>query len=122
MEFDDEIVPGPIEEEDILEALADASSRRILSVCAEEARSVKDISEETGIPLASTYRHVRSLVEGGLLVRSRSAISEDGKRYDLFRSRVHDARMELTPEGIDVHWQLNQDVEERIERLWKEKY
>lgn len=121
MEFDETEVPGPLDEEAVIEALSDASARLVLAACADEARSVKDISEASGIPLASAYRHVRGLVESGLLVRARSAISPDGKRYDMYRSRIREAALHLTREGVAVDWEVNPEVEARIERLWKEK-
>lgn len=120
MDAERDEVPGPLTEPVVLEALSDDSARQVIAACATDARSVKEISEVADIPLASTYRHVRSLVDSGILVRARSAISEDGKRFDLFRSRIHDASLSLTPDGIEVRWGVNDDVEERIERLRKD--
>lgn len=104
----------------MLQAFSDPTSRRILAACVARARSVKEISEETDIPLASAYRHVNDLVAQGILFRSRSAISDEGRRYDLYRSRIRRATLEMTPEGVAVNWEVNEEVEERLERLWKE--
>lgn len=120
MASDETEVPGPLQEEAVAEALSDPSARLVLAACVTEPRSVKDISEASGIPLASAYRHVRGLVEGGLLVRARSAISPDGKRYDLYRSRLRSGTLTVTDEGVDVDWAVNGEVEERLERLRKD--
>lgn len=102
----------------VSEALADAYSRRVLAACVRKARAVKEISQETGLPLPTTYRHVNRLVEAGLLVVERSALTEDGKRYDLYRSRIRAARIELDSGGERVMWELNEPVEARLMGLW----
>lgn len=111
--------PGPLREGDVAEAIAEPYARRILAVCVRQAKAVKDISHETDLPLPTTYRHVHSLVEKGLLVIERSAMTPDGKKYDLYRSRVRSARIEVDDTGERVAWELNEAVEERLASLWE---
>lgn len=99
--------------------MADAYARRILAVCVKKAKSVKDISQETGLPLPTTYRHVNRLHDGGLLVVERSALTHDGKRYDLYRSRLRSARIEMDAGGERVSWEPNEAVEERLSSIWE---
>lgn len=113
-------LPGPLDEETILSAFSDPTARKILTTCVREPLSVKEISGATGIPLGSAYRHVNSLVESGLLLRARSAISEEGKRYELYRSRIRQVTVQVTEDGVEVSWEVDEEVEERIERMWKE--
>lgn len=118
--IEDEGPPAPLDDAVVIEALSDESLREVVVSCTETERSVKEISEVTDIPLASAYRYVRNLVDDGILVRSRSAISPDGKRYDLYRSRVRRAVLEVSPDGVNVAWYANEEVEERLARLWDE--
>jgi predicted transcriptional regulator len=110
--------PGPLHEADIAEALADANARRVLAACVRKARAVKDITQETGVPIATVYRVVHRLVEQGLLVVERSALTEDGKRYELYRSRIRSSRIEFDAAGERVTWEANEPVEERLTSMW----
>lgn len=93
-------------------------ARRIIIVCISQARSAREIEQETQLPAATVYRHVRQLVEKSLLVVDRSAITQDGKRYDLFRSRLRSARMDLDAAGVRVTWEPVEGMEERLARVW----
>jgi len=110
--------PGPLREETVSAALADPQDRRILSACVRKPKAVKDISQETSLPLPSAYRHVNRLVEVGLLVVERSALTEDGKRYELYRSRIRSAVIAMDANGEKVTWEPNEPVEERLMSLW----
>lgn len=109
---------GGLRPEAVAEALADAYARRIMAACVRQARAVKDLSQDTGLPLPTTYRHVHRLMEQGILVVERSAMTPDGKKYDLFRSRVRRARIEMDEAGERVAWEPNEAVEERLGSLW----
>lgn len=110
--------PGPLTPETVAESIADAYARRVLAVCVRQARAVKDIAHETGLPLPTAYRHVNKLVEVGLLLVERSAMTPDGKKYDLYRSRVKAARIELDAAGERVTWEPNEATEERLANMW----
>lgn len=99
-------------------ALSEDYSRRILSVCIRKPRSAKEVEQETGLPQATVYRYVHQLVEAKLLVIERSAMTPDGKRYDLFRSRLRSARLELDATGVRVIWEPTEGMEERLARVW----
>jgi hypothetical protein len=100
------------------DAIADAYARRVLAVCVKKAKAVKDISHETGLPLPTAYRQVNHLAEVGLLVVERSAMTPDGKKYDLYRSRVKSARIEVDGSGERVTWEPNEATEERLSSMW----
>lgn len=59
-----------------------------------------------------------SLVDDGLLFIERSALTSDGKRYDLYRSRVQKARIELDDNGVKIYWEPLEGVHERLARAW----
>lgn len=100
-------------------ALSDEYARRVLSVCVKKAISVKEIEAGTGLPQATVYRHVTRLLEDGLLVLDRSAMTTDGKRYELYRSRVHHARIEMDGSGVRIVWEPVEEMQERLARAWQ---
>ncbi|MDE1863427.1 MAG: helix-turn-helix transcriptional regulator [Thaumarchaeota archaeon] len=81
----------PVQEETtkdaLLEVLADKYSRAILESTLEMPKSTIDLSNECGIPISTTYRRVQLLHRHKLLAISGS-ISQDGKRYFLYKSKV----------------------------------
>ena len=101
-------------------AVSDPALREVLAMTISSAKSVKEISDGTGIPLSSTYRHVESLQRAGLLIVDRSAISPEGKRYDLFRSRLRRAMIEVSRAGVQVTWDIDETVEDRLARMWRQ--
>lgn len=109
---------GPLRPDVVAGVLSDAYERRILAVCIRAAKAVKDISQETGLPLATVYRHINRLTESGVLVIERSAMTPDGKKYDLYRSRVRAARIEMDVAGERVTWEPNEAVEDRLVNMW----
>lgn len=110
--------PSVLRPEAVEEALANSAHRRILVACIRRPLPVRELSAACGLPLASAYRQVHALVEGGVLVVERSAMTPDGKPYDLYRSRVRIARLELGPDGTHVTWEPNMPVEDRVHALW----
>lgn len=92
--------------------------RRILAVCITQARPVRDIEQETALSQATVYRNVRQLVDDNMLIVERSAITPDGKRYDLFRSRIRSARIEVDAAGVRIMWEPVEAIEERLARVW----
>lgn len=114
----DSAKPASLTPEKVAESLADPYARRVLAVCVSQARAVKDIAHETGLALPTTYRHVNRLEEAGLLVVERSAMTPDGKKYDLYRSRVRSARIEMDAAGERVTWEPNEATEERLANMW----
>lgn len=109
----------PLDQARIATALSDEYARRILSVCIKKAKAVREVEAETQLAPATVYRHVNHLVETGLLVVERSAMTPDGKRYELYRSRVRNARIELDAEGVRIIWEPVEAVEERLARVWQ---
>lgn len=108
----------PLSDDAVERSLSADASRRIIATCIRKAASAKAISEDTGLPLASTYRQVKRLVADGLLVVERSAMTADGKPYDLYRSRIRLGRIEVDPRGVHVSWEANAAVEDRLATLW----
>ena len=86
------LVSGRKVEEDakkdaILEVMSDKYCRAILENTMEKPKSAMEISAETKIPISTVYRRLQTLHDNKLLGISGS-ISDDGKKYFLYKSRV----------------------------------
>lgn len=86
------IVQGRKIEEDakkdaILEIISDKYCRAILDTTMDTPKSAMEISAESKIPISTVYRRLQTLHDNKLLGISGS-ISDDGKKYFLYRSKV----------------------------------
>ena len=80
--------------------------------------AVKGICHVTGLPLATAYRQVHRLMDLGVLIVERSAMTPEGKKYDLFRSRIAEAHLNLTHVGEEIRWIENGATEGRLSGMW----
>ena len=71
----------------ILEIISDKYCRAILDTTMDTPKSAMEISAESKIPISTVYRRLQTLHDNKLLGISGS-ISDDGKKYFLYRSKV----------------------------------
>ncbi len=71
----------------ILEIISDKYCRAILDTTMDKPKSAMEISAESKIPISTVYRRLQTLHDNKLLGISGS-ISDDGKKYFLYRSKV----------------------------------
>ena len=102
----------------VLKALADEYSRKMLNASIQHARSVVELSREQNIPMSSAYRRVHEMIEAGLITVERSVVTDDGKRYDLYRSTVKDVSIRFGPGRVEIELTPNEDVISKFMRMW----
>ncbi len=106
-----------IEEDDkkqvILEIISDKYCRGILTATMEKPKSATEITSDTGIPISTVYRRLQTLHDNKL-VRISGSISEDGKKYFLYKSKVKAIltnfngdfiEIEIVPNKSDQSWE-----------------
>ena len=71
----------------ILEVLADPYCKQILQIIMDKPKSVMDITAETRIPVSTVYRRIQ-LLHDNKIVSISGTISDDGKKYFLYRSKI----------------------------------
>jgi len=71
----------------ILEMLADQYCKEILQTIMDKPKSVMDITAETKIPVSTVYRRIQ-LLHDNKIVSISGTISDDGKKYFLYRSKI----------------------------------
>ena len=110
--MEDEIITLPNDSplrEFILDALADEYSRKILNFTIEQSRSVIDIIKALDIPMTTAYRRIKGLTEQKLLRTTGSIITDDGKRYFLYQSRLKAVYIIFGLESLNIQIIENKD-------------
>ena len=85
----------------ILEVISDKYCRSILENTMEKPKSAMEISGETKIPISTVYRRLQTLHDNKLLGISGS-ISDDGKKYFLYKSRIKAIATSFSGNNIEV--------------------
>ena len=79
----------------ILEALADLQSRSILFSIIKEGKTALELSERYRIPLSSVYKKISDLEELALVKVDRWVLSENGKKFKVYKSRISRAEISI---------------------------
>lgn len=75
----------------VMESLADAESRAILFSMVKSGKTAADLSYELKIPLSSVYKKLTDLEELALIEVEKITLSDKGRRFKLYRSRISKA-------------------------------
>ncbi len=84
----------------IAKSLADDFSRRILASATGEAKTIHEISREQGIPLSTSYRRIKQLVNRGVVLVDHIVVTGKGKKYTTYRSAFKSLTIQLDESGI----------------------
>ena len=71
----------------LLEILSDKYSRTILDGTLHKPKSAMDIAADANIPISTVYRRLQTLHDNKLMAIS-GMISDDGKKFFLYKSKV----------------------------------
>ena len=77
----------------IITALADSESRSILFSIIRKGKTATDLSESLKIPLSSVYKKLSDLEDLALILVEKYVISEKGRRFKIYRSRITKAEI-----------------------------
>lgn len=79
----------------VIEVLADAESRAILFSTIRRGSTAADLSGRLGIPLSSVYKKLDDLERLALIRVEKSMISDKGRRYRVYKSRISRAEISI---------------------------
>ena len=65
-------------------------------------KSVNELSEKLGIPIAACYRRVRSLEKAGLLYCVERGLTQKGKRVCLYKAKIRNGTISLEKNKVRV--------------------
>jgi predicted transcriptional regulator len=79
----------------VLEVLADAQARAILFSTIKEGKTSLDLFDEHRIPLSTIYKKISTLEEIGLLIIEKYVISDQGRRFKVYKSKINGANIAI---------------------------
>ena len=79
----------------VIETLADSESRAILFSTIKKGYTAADLSYKLKIPLSSVYKKLSGLEELTLIQVEKWMISDKGRRYKIYRSRISKADISI---------------------------
>lgn len=90
----------------LLEVVSDRYCRGILDCVMHKPKSAMEITDETKIPISTVYRRIQALCDAKLLVISGN-ISEDGKKFFLYKSKVKSIQSVYKCGNVEVELVFN---------------
>jgi uncharacterized protein YjiK len=96
------LVDSIIDEHALLEALGDKYTRMILLSVIDEPKSVIDVTKEQNIPISSAYRKIHWLEKSHLIGVKGFVITNEGKKYHLYQSRIKTMHVSLATNSIKI--------------------
>jgi predicted transcriptional regulator len=79
----------------VIESLADAESRTILFSLIHKGKTASNLSASLKIPLSSVYKKISDLENLTLLKVEKTILSEKGRRFKVYRSRISRAEISI---------------------------
>jgi predicted transcriptional regulator len=79
----------------VIETLADSESRSILFSTIKKGYTAAELSYKLKIPLSSVYKKLTGLEELTLIKVEKWMISDKGRRYKIYRSRISKADISI---------------------------
>lgn len=98
----------------VMAALSDGFSRRIIASVIEQGKTVQEISTEQSIPLSTCYRRSKELADQGILFVERIVVTGDGKRYVVYKSSIKSVDVTSDFRGVTVKAEIPDDAVERF--------
>lgn len=103
--------------EEVLQVLGNKYNAEILSA-AYKPKSAQELSDELGIPIATSYRRIEELTEIELLELDGREFSDEGRRTNVYRRTVDKLRVEFDEEDVDVSVEERSKVENSLVEVW----
>ena len=107
--------------EELVRALSDDYSRKIILSIMGKSESIEEISREQGIPISTCYRRVHDLLISGIVKPDKTIILEDGKKYICYKAAFRNATINLDAEQLSVDVVLNREDTPALENVVPEQ-
>ena len=101
------LVDLAFDEDVLLKALGDKYTRIILLSIIDEPKSVIDITKEQNVPISSAYRKIHWLEKSHLIGVKGFVITNEGKKYHLYQSRIKTMNISLATNAIKIEFTSN---------------
>jgi len=91
----------------LLTALSDEDVVKIFNSTKQDSKSVLTLMKLHNISHSTIYRKIRWMLDNNLLVTDKIEISEDGKRFSLFKSTIKSIKVRYENDDITIEIQEN---------------
>lgn len=98
----------------VLTALADSEMVKILDAAMYQSKSVIQILRETGVSHSTAYRKIKWLVEERLLIIDKTEITQDGRKFSLFRTILKSFNVKYEYNNVVIEAEQNLDTIRKI--------
>lgn len=103
---------------EVVKALSDEYSRKIVLAIISKSLSIEEISKEQHIPISTCYRRVHELQSYGIIRVDRTIIQDDGKKFACYRASFKTASINLESGELKVDVEPNRDPADRLHDMW----
>ncbi len=104
---------------ELLRVLGNKYNAEILDAT-HEPKSAQELSEELGIPIATSYRRIEELTDANLLELTGREFSNEGRRTKVYRRDIDTVSISFQNEGIDVSVKDRPEVENALVDVWRD--
>ncbi|WP_266077813.1 ArsR/SmtB family transcription factor [Haladaptatus caseinilyticus] len=104
---------------ELLRVLGNKYNAEILDAT-HKPKSVQELSEELGIPIATSYRRIEELTEANLLELTGREFSNEGRRPKVYRRDIDAVSIAFSSDGIDVAVDDRPEVENSLVDVWRD--
>ena len=98
----------------VLNALFDQDVMRIIHCTSKNAKTMNEVIKETGLSRTTTHRKITLMMKDGLLGIENYAITPDGKKSKLFRSRLDSIKVKYEGNNMFVIIEENPNIISKI--------
>jgi DNA-binding Lrp family transcriptional regulator len=103
---------------EVVKALSDDYSRKILLSIILNSLPIEEISKEQNIPISTCYRRIHEMLHFGVIRPDRTIIREDGKKYVCYKSAIKNATIQMHSGELKVDVVVNRDPSEKLGTMW----
>ena len=104
---------------EVVKALSDEYSRRIVLSVISKCLPIEEISKEQHIPISTCYRRIHELQNFGIVRVAKTIIKPDGKKYVCYKAAFKNASISLDSGELKVDVTLNrEDGSDKLHEMW----
>ncbi|WP_227374074.1 ArsR/SmtB family transcription factor [Haladaptatus halobius] len=104
---------------ELLRVLGNKYNAEILDAT-HEPKSAQELSDELGIPIATSYRRIEELTEANLLKLTGREFSNEGRRTKVYRRDIDSVAITFRSDGLEVSLEERPEVENSLVNVWRD--
>ncbi len=112
------LVSDSVKALEIVKALSDEYSRKIVLSITDRSLPIEEISKQQGIPISTCYRRAKELEVSGIIKPDKTIIEDNGKKYITYKCSFKNATIELGSGELKVDLVASKDPAERLQDMW----